>query len=110
MSDVELSRRKVHGVLSSKSLLESLNSLTLNKSNVQTQSGKNNHKKHESNNSIVYKVESKNNPYVSVPNCLKISPSGKIAHEKSRYYCISIIYFMFSIHFKRLNQMKILYH
>jgi hypothetical protein len=32
MSDIELKRRKVHGVLSSKSLLEALEKLTLNKS------------------------------------------------------------------------------
>ncbi len=31
MSDLELKRRKVHGVLSSKSLLESVERLTLNK-------------------------------------------------------------------------------
>ena len=31
MSEFELNRRRVHGILSSKSLLESLNSLTLNK-------------------------------------------------------------------------------
>ena len=32
MSEMELKRRKVHGVLSSKSLLEALEKLTLNKS------------------------------------------------------------------------------
>ena len=35
MSDLELKRRKVHGVLSSKSLLESVERLTLNKTPLQ---------------------------------------------------------------------------
>lgn len=35
MSDLELQRRKVHGVLSSKSLLESVERLTLNKPTIQ---------------------------------------------------------------------------
>jgi hypothetical protein len=35
MSETELKRRKLHGVLSSKSLLESLESLTLNKKSIE---------------------------------------------------------------------------
>ena len=34
MSDLELKRRKVHGVLSSKSLLECLDRLTVNKATI----------------------------------------------------------------------------
>jgi hypothetical protein len=35
MSETELKRRRLHGVLSSKSLLESLESLTLNKKSIE---------------------------------------------------------------------------
>lgn len=64
MNDLELKRRKVHGVLSSKSLLESLEKLTLNK-NAETQQ-----------NLIEYSVRVKNSNLLSSQNSLKITEDG----------------------------------
>jgi hypothetical protein len=45
MSDLELKRRKLHGGLSSKSLLEALEKLTLNKDQIEAYKEKNKSKK-----------------------------------------------------------------
>ena len=45
MSDIELKRRKLHGGLSSKSLLEALENLTLNKDQIEAFKEKNKSKK-----------------------------------------------------------------
>ena len=84
MDAVEFNRRRIHGILSSKSLLESLDSLTLNKLAMPYQTG--NKKKVETEKSIIYKVESKNNSYVSVPNSLKISSIGKMKKKNNTIY------------------------
>ncbi|CAF0834043.1 unnamed protein product [Brachionus calyciflorus] len=68
MSDEELKRRKVHGFLSSKSLLESLDRLTLNKIN--ESSAKN--KKLENETSINYSVTTKLTQNLTVPDNLLI--------------------------------------
>jgi hypothetical protein len=59
MSELELKRRKVHGVLSSKSLLEALEKLTLNKSASESASFKSsiNIKNKYNNNDVILFIE-----------------------------------------------------
>ena len=75
MSDLELKRRKLHGALSSKSLLEALEKLTLNKEQIEIFKEKTktiNKKNFQKNNSVSYTVQSKNNAQFHVVNTLKI--------------------------------------
>jgi hypothetical protein len=81
MSEVELKRRKVHGVLSSKSLLESLDNLTLNKSAASNQEAS--RKKLTSKNSIVYKISLKNGQHLTVPESLTIDLDRKFLSLKT---------------------------
>jgi hypothetical protein len=81
MSEVELKRRKVHGVLSSKSLLESLDNLTLNKSAASNQEAS--RKKLTSKNSIVYKISVKNGQHLTVPESLTIDLDRKFSSLKT---------------------------
>lgn len=76
MSDEELNRRKVHGFLSSKSLLESLEKLTLNKK-IQSVASKSasNKTKHEE---INYSISTKLNQYLHVQENLLIKPEGNL--------------------------------
>lgn len=80
MSEVELNRRRVHGVLSSKSLLESLNSLVVNKpTNEKTSmTGKSSLRSLEgpNENPLVFKVSAANS-FLTVPESLTLSTSGK---------------------------------
>lgn len=78
MSDVELKRRKVHGVLSSKSLLESLERLTLNKTSEIQQASKSSlvPKKIESENAITYAINVRNNQNLNVQSSLSIKSEG----------------------------------
>ena len=81
MSEVELNRRKMHGVLSSKSLLESLEALTINKPSVQklSTSGKSSLKSLDAmfeNNPLVFRINARNHSHVSVPDSLIMNTSG----------------------------------
>lgn len=84
MSEVELERRRVHGVLSSKSLLESLEALTINKSMVQQKttstSGKSSLKSLDAmiDHPLVFRLNARNHSYLSLPDSLVMSTSGMI--------------------------------
>lgn len=74
MSEEELKRRQVHGVLSSKSLLESLERLTLNKSVLVKNSAKS---KKPEDFDINYSITNKLSQYLHVQDNLVIKADGK---------------------------------
>lgn len=74
MSELELKRRKVHGVLSSKSLLEALEKLTVNKALDASVDKSYKKSSNEKKGPIVFTVKSKNSQHFSVPNNLTITP------------------------------------
>lgn len=85
MSANELERRKLHGVLSSKSLLESLQNLAVSHSNKKSLSGgsnksslgKSKSQPEVNNDPIEFSVKTKNALNFHVPNKLTIRKSGK---------------------------------
>lgn len=80
MSELELKRRKLHGALSSKSLLEALEKLTLNKEQIDAFKEKNkklsSKKNTKPSNTINYMIQSKNNVQFQAPSYLKILEEG----------------------------------
>ena len=86
MSANELERRKLHGVLSSKSLLESLQNLSVNTINKKVISGgstksslsKNKTPADANTEPIEFTVKTKNTLNFQVPNKLTVQRSGKL--------------------------------
>ena len=74
MNELELNRRKIHGVLSSKSLLEALDNLTLNKVKATVSKSTLPQKKLIS--PINYTIEVKNPNHFNVPNSLTLTLDG----------------------------------
>jgi len=74
MNELELNRRKIHGVLSSKSLLEALDNLTLNK--VKATVSKSTLPQKKLINPINYAIDVKNPNHFSVPNNLNLTLDG----------------------------------
>lgn len=85
MSDEELNRRKVHGFLSSKSLLQSLENLTLNKK-IQSSAAKSDSKPHKTKHEeINYSISTNLNQYLNVQENLLIKSEGDFGENFFSY-------------------------
>lgn len=82
MKEIEINRRRMHGVLSSKSLLESLEALTINKPAIRkiSTSGKSSLKSLDAaaalENPLIFRVNARNHTYMSIPDSLIMNKTG----------------------------------
>ncbi len=79
MSDLELKRRKIHGVLSSKSLLESIERLTVNNNTKKITLSRSSITK--SKDFIRFNIQSKNSQFMTLPQYLEIGPDDLKSDE-----------------------------